>query len=480
MNWPVSILLGVLIAWVIVWIMNRSVSTFNEGLGDRLPDMESLVPSPAPPPGPPTMEALESAMRTKEPPFKRIKIEDTDSLLVAVGLTERRTERPSVMDGAPPGSMAQWIKTHDMGPSPAGPKEPKAVEKDQGESMGGSAPPPGVWSGGGFASVGGMGPSPQSVGGFTGGFGGGGGTPSPAPPPPPIGGSGLAPSPAPGPSVASAIAAWQAQQQASLDSAAAAAQRQAIQQLVEGLKTYYKNTWLPSKPAASRTDTEAARLEFIQDRKNVIQGQINATPVSDVTNRTALFNQKGAVDVLASNNWSSRAPVDCVATGWDAWNKCSAPCGSTGIQTRSRAYNPPAHGGKECPSPPESECRACQGMRACVPGTKPATPGCPTGQIYNATTKKCVLGRDPKCGGGRTFDSTSNKCKKAGSPDQDPNCDSGFLFNSTSKKCEASYAPTYTCPDAGWKVSGTNCTTADVSTAASPFWENKAPTCPVK
>ena len=491
MNWPVSILLGVLIAWILVWIMNRSVSTFNEGLGERLPVAEVDA---APPPGPPPMEALEMAMNAKEPPFKRVKIEGTDALLVAVGLEEWRGERPSIMDGAPPGSMAQWLKTHEMGPTPAGPKEPRAVEKDQGESMGGTAPGPGVWTGGGFSgaamsaaatsgTVGGMGPSPQSAGGFSGGFGGGGAPPSPGfggGAPPPSSGSGSAPGPAaaPGPTVSSAIADWQARQQASIDAAATAAQQQAIQQLVEGFKTTYKNTWLPSRPSASRTDTVANRLAFIQETTANIQSQINSTPVSSVAARTTLFNQKGAIEVLGSTNWSAGAPVDCIVGDWGAWGACTAPCGSTGIKKRTRLYTQPTNGGQACPTTPEQQCQACTGLRACVPGTKAATPSCPSGQTYNTTTAKCVLGRDPTCTGGRTFDSTSNKCKKSGSSDQNPTCDSGFTYNSTSKKCEATYTPTYTCTDAGWKLSGTNCTTADTSTASNSFWASTAPTCP--
>lgn len=489
MNWPVSILLGVLIAWVIIWIMNRSVSTFNAGLGDRLPVAEA--PSPGPASGPPTMEALEAVMQTKEPPFKRVRIEGTDALLVAVGLAEwSPRERPSIMDGAPPGSMAQYLKMNEMGPSPTGPKEPKPLEKDQGEMMGGTAPPPGVWTGGGFSGGGGMGPSPQmaSMGGFSGGFGSGAppsagaGPPPGAAPPPSVLPLPLAPSPAPapGPSVASAIAAWQAQQQASIDASTAAAQGQAIQQLVEGFKTNYMNTWLPSRPSASRTDTTANRIAFIQDKTSSIQTQINSTPVSDFTARTALFNQKAAMDVLTTTNWSSNAPVDCVIGDWGAWDECTAPCGSTGIHNRTRIYTQPTNGGKACPSKIDKQCGPCTGQRACVPGTKPATPGCPAGQMYNTTTKKCILGRDPTCASGFTFNATSNKCKKAGSSDRNPACDSGFTYNSTSKKCEASYAPMYSCADAGWKLSGANCTTADVSTASSSFWASAAPKCSAK
>lgn len=484
MNWPVSILLGVLIAWVIIWVMNKSVSTFNEGLGDRLTVAEvSEAPPPGPTPGPPTMEALEAAMQTKEPPFKRVQIEGMDALLVAVGLSEWSPKpRPSIMDGAPPGSMAQWLKTHEMGPTPAGPTEPKPLEKDQGEMMGGAAPPPGVWTGGGV----GMGPSPQSssMGAFAGGFGG-----APTPQSASMGafaggstqtGSGLAPPPAvaPGPSVASAITAWQAQQQVNLDASTAASQQQAINQLSEGLKTYYTNTWLPAQPNDKRKDTVAGRLAFLQDRKNVIQGQLNSTPASEVTTRTSLFNQKAAIDALASTNWSSGAPVDCIVGDWGAWEACSAPCGSDGIKKRARTYTQPVNGGKACPTTPEKQCEKCTGLRACVPGSKAATTGCPTGQTYNSATAKCVLGRVPTCSSsGFTFDSTSNKCKKSGSNDKNPDCDSGFKYNSTSKKCEASYTPTYTCADAGWKLNGTTCNATDASTASNAFWASTAPKC---
>ena len=555
MNWPVAVLLGVLIAWLIIWIMNRSVSTFNSGLGERLPDMQAVAPPP--------MQALEQAMATHEPPFKRVHIEGTDALLVAVGLEEWR-ERPSIMDGAPPGSMAQWLKTHEMGPTPRGPKEPGALEKDQGESMGGTAPPPGMWTGGGFATGA---ASPQYAS-FGGGFAGGFGAPPPgaapiaagvlamlSPSPAPSNDVGqiaegfktlyatvwlpnqaptnrtdtvanrqayiqgatasiqeslnstpasspmrstlldeqaaigllistnwasmAAPAPAPSPSTSDAIRAWQAQQQQALDAAAAQEQQQVIQNLVEGFKTLYKNTWLPAQARTNRTDTVANRLAFIQEKTSSIQTQLNSTPASDVTNRTNLFNKKAAMTVLGTTNWSSLAPVDCVVGDWGAWEPCNAPCGTTGIQFRTRQYTQAQNGGQACPTTPEKQCQSCTGLRACVPGTRPANPRCPDGQVYDSVRVKCVLSRAPQCSGGFTFDPTSNKCKKTGSNDRNPTCDSGFTLNSTTHSCEVLRTPDYMCQDPGnWTVSGANCTTPDVASALDPFWFDKpTPTC---
>jgi len=47
-------------------------------------------------------------------------------------------------------------------------------------------------------------------------------------------------------------------------------------------------------------------------------------------------------------------PVDCEVSTWEAWDMCSAPCG-TGDQKRERAISPPRHGGKACPHSSEEQ-----------------------------------------------------------------------------------------------------------------------------
>ena len=46
--------------------------------------------------------------------------------------------------------------------------------------------------------------------------------------------------------------------------------------------------------------------------------------------------------------------VDCVTAAWEAWSKCTTPCG-TGSHSRERAQSPARHGGKACPHSAETQ-----------------------------------------------------------------------------------------------------------------------------
>jgi len=293
MNLWISVLLGILLAILIL----RSTSTFNSGLGDRLPVQEVA---------PPPMAALEHKMDSHA---GRIAIEGTDAMLIGVGLEAWHEPSKSIMDAPAPGSMANWIETHSMGPTPAAPGEPTAaVEKGGGaQERTGVAPPPGAFTGGGMATgVGGsvwaasMPPSAISGPTYLG-----------APP-----GASATPGAAATPSAADALAAWRIQQQKSVDAASKAAQNTAISQAVDYFTNMYKTSWLPAHPAstpgffgaspAPAADTISNRAAFLQDENAVISQTLKTTPLSDAASRTTLMNQQAALAFMTS--WATPPP----------------------------------------------------------------------------------------------------------------------------------------------------------------------------
>ena len=286
----VSVLIGTLVAILVIWFMNKTTSGFNSGLGER---MEDAPPPPAPPP----LASLDQALTESEPPFKRIKIENTDSLLIAVGLEEWHKPSTSIMDGAAPGSLAEWLAANGMAPPPTPPNEPIAANTrdavDNSGSM--SAPPPGDWTGGGYGnSAAGspmsmMAPPPASAAVLVGGF---------------------APAAASGPSpMASALAAWQAKQQVSLDQAAQSAQNQQITNMASGFKTVYASTWVPQQTPPK--DTLANRTAFLNSQTSTIQASLANIPVSQEAQRATLMLQLSALQQLAG--WASPAPAPAPA-----------------------------------------------------------------------------------------------------------------------------------------------------------------------
>ena len=280
----IPILLGVLFAFLILWYLNRQVSYFNSGLGDRMQPQEPVAPPP--------MAAVERVMNQQdEYQWKRVKIEGTDALLVGVGLEQWHGESKSIMDGAQPGSMADWLRVHETGPPPGEPQP--AMEKDavKQESMGGaeSSTP---WSSGGMSGGMGGGYTPSSAGGFSGGFMTTMSVPASSPGAPPSAAQ----------MQQQALDAWKAQQQVGADAAAQQAQQAAVQTQVNYFTTMYNVTWLPSQTVKS--DTPANRSSFVTQQTQTISTAMSTTPLNQTAVRTQLYNQMQALQNMAAG-WSS-------------------------------------------------------------------------------------------------------------------------------------------------------------------------------
>lgn len=288
----IPILLGVVFAFLILWYLNRQVSYFNSGLGDRMPQ-EGVAPPP--------MADVERVMNQQdEYQWKRVKIEGTDALLVGVGLEQWHGESKSIMDAAQPGSMADWLRVHEMGPSPGEPQSAKEKGKEEEKERAESSTP---FTGGGMASgTGGMvgGGYTPSSGGFGGGFVSG-----------PTNVPGAAPGVAPPPSAAQlqqqALAAWQAQQQVGADTAAQQAAAAAIQTQVTYFTTLYSASWLPAQ--TTTVDTPAKRSAFITEKTQMTSAAMANTPLSQTATRTQLYNQMQALQTMSSGWASGSSPA---------------------------------------------------------------------------------------------------------------------------------------------------------------------------
>jgi hypothetical protein len=294
----IPILLGVVFAFLIMWYLNRQVSYFNSGLGDR---MQPQGPQEAV--APPPMAAIEGVMNQQdEYQWKRVKIEGTDALLVGVGLEQWHGESKSIMDGAQPGSMADWLRVHEMGPPPGEPQAAKEKkeekEKEEKERAESSTP----WSGGGEMGLGGSGtPSSSMGGGFNGGFVAAVAVP------------GAAPGAAPGapPSAAQlqqiALEAWKAQQQVGADKAARQAEQAAIQAQVTYFTTMYTVSWLPTQTV--KEDTPANRSAFAAQQTQTISSAMSTTPLNQTATRTQLYNQMQALQKMTAGWTRGNAPA---------------------------------------------------------------------------------------------------------------------------------------------------------------------------
>ncbi|XP_078600149.1 uncharacterized protein LOC144875177 [Branchiostoma floridae x Branchiostoma japonicum] len=76
-------------------------------------------------------------------------------------------------------------------------------------------------------------------------------------------------------------------------------------------------------------------------------------------------------------------PVDCVWSTWYSWGPCTAPCGNSGLQTRTRFIaQHAANGGRECIGS-SRESRPCN--RFCNNGGTPAGAGCDCAPGYTGT-----------------------------------------------------------------------------------------------
>jgi hypothetical protein len=245
------------------------------------------------------MTALENAMDSRS---KRITIEGTDAMLIGVGLEAWHEPSKSIMDAPAPGSMANWIATHSMGPTPAAPGEPTAAVEKGGGTQEQIAPPPGAFTGGGMAT------------------GVGGSVWTASMPPSAISGPmyiAATPGAAATPSAADALVAWRTQQQKGIDAAAKAARDTAISQAVDYFTNMYTTSWLPAHPVTAQgvfgpsptpaTDTISNRAAFLKDENAAIDQTLKSTPLSDAASRTTLMNQQAALAFMAP--WATPPPV---------------------------------------------------------------------------------------------------------------------------------------------------------------------------
>lgn len=292
----IPILLGVVFAFLIMWYLNRQVSYFNSGLGDRMHPQEPVAPPP--------MAAVEGVMNQQdEYQWKRVKIEGTDALLVGVGLEQYHGESKSIMDGAQPGSMADWLRVHEMGPPPGEPQPAKEKEKEkEDEEKKERAESSTPWSGGGMTGgmVGGS-YTPSSAGGFSGGFVATMSVPSSAPGAPPSAAQ----------MQQQALDAWRAQQQVGADAAAQQAQQAAVQTQVTYFTTMYNVTWLPSQTV--KEDTPANRSSFVTQQTQMISSSISNTPLNQTATRTQLYNQMQALQQMTAGWTRGNAPAPAPA-----------------------------------------------------------------------------------------------------------------------------------------------------------------------
>jgi hypothetical protein len=286
----IPILLGVLFAFLILWYLNRQVSYFNSGLGDR---MQPQGPQEAV--APPPMDAIEGVMNQQdEYQWKRVKIEGTDALLVGVGLEQWHGESKSIMDAAQPGSMADWLRVHEMGPPAGEPqaakekKEEKVEDKERADS---STP----WSSGGMSGGTSGSYIPSSAGGFNGGFVTTMSVPSSSPGAPPSAAQ----------MQQQALDAWKAQQQVGADAAAQQAQQAAVQTQVNYFTTMYNVTWLPRQTVKS--DTPANRSSFVTQQTQMTTTSMSTTPLSQTATRTQLYNQLQALQNM-TRTWVNPPP----------------------------------------------------------------------------------------------------------------------------------------------------------------------------
>ena len=352
----IPILLGVVFAFLILWYMNRQVSYFNSGLGDRLAGPQEGV-------APPPMSAVEGVMNQQDKyQWKRVKIEGTDALLVGVGLEQWHGESKSIMDGAQPGSMADWLRVHETGPPPGEPQpaKEKKEEKEEKERAESSTP----WSGGGIS--GGFTSSTPSSGGFAGGFVTATNVPSAAP--------GAAPTPSAAQLQQQALAAWQAQQQVGADAAAQQAAAAAIQTQVTYFKTLYSTNWLPAQTVTA--DTPAKRSAFIAEKTQATSTAMTNTPLNQTATRTMLYNQMQALQNMTAgwSNGDAPAPAPSAATNQVVFgNNGTVSCATYCAGIAGAPWNnelPVAWGGAKCASAGKTGNIPCTTVEV-----DPATPG---------------------------------------------------------------------------------------------------------
>ena len=428
----------------------------------------------------------------QQPVRKGADIADQDSMLVAVGLQALYTPRPSVMDASEISKDA-WLAAQAAAtggvPSPAAARVQAAAAEQApvgaGSGMAGSP----MWSAGAMAgqSTGPGQPAQMQV--FL------PGTPTAAE-------QLIAPAP-----TSSAAAAPRALTQAEIDAANANAQDAAINKATEyaalraesatadaarakiaALKAeaerVYRETWLPARPSAQRTDTAANRASYVaslqaqlqldtlnhnnyfesnwKQSKGAYAGDQAKTAAYNAANLADLQVLKDAQDTINAldSTWQSSNATNCYPLPWpqfESETQCSKSCGP-GRKVQTRKYVEPTNGGQACPPPAARETREVDcNLRACAYTTTPAQPVCAYPATYNTTSKKCVetsqMSPANGCDSGFTYNATTGYCTKSGFTSARPTPPPGFTFNPTTLKFEKTSDATFTCATAGYTVS---------------------------
>lgn len=457
MNWVLSVLAGLAVAILVLYIINRNQ--------------------------PPV--AIETYVQ--QPVRKGAPLIDVDSMLVAVGLQAIYTPRPSVMDASEI-SQDAWLAAQAAavgGGPPAASTQPRVQEAQQEPPVGagsGMAGAP-MWSAGAVSGQTDRGAIQQV-------FLPGGGAIEQLITPPPT--SSAAAAAAPRAKTAAEIEAeqdraYQAQVEKDAllkESADAASRRAKIAALKAAAEQRYKEEWLPSRSGNQRTDTVANRAAFVA----VLVSELNTAKTNfqyyfesdwiarngeyrgDAAQTTA-YNEEhmrtkqvhedlqAQIDALDAA-WQNSTTVDCYPIPWTtrigSETACSKTCGP-GKKTQTRAYHEPENGGQACPPPADRETQVVDcNVRDCTRTVEAATAVCAPGYTYRSSDRKCVkVSQTPVsqgCTSGFTYNSTSKYCTKTGVTSVRPTPPTGYTFNTTLGQFEMTVDPTWSCSRAGFNV----------------------------
>ena len=451
MNWVLSVLAGIAVAVLVLYFIKKNQAP--------VAVTETYV---------------------QQPVRKGADISEQDSMLVAVGLQALYTPRPSVMDASEISKDA-WLASQAAAtggvPSPAAALVQQAAAAEQapvgaGSGMAGSP----MWSAGGMTGQAGGGQPAQMQVFLPGGTTAAEQLQGPAP-------------------TSSGAAAPRARTQAEIDaenakktedainqaaeyaalraeSAAADAAKAKIAALKADAERVYRETWLPARPANSRTDTAANRTSYVASLqaqlqldtlnfKNYFDSEWKATAGASTIGTPAYEQEKlarqgilnDAQDVITAldSTWQNSNATDCYPVPWPAFaseTACSKSCGP-GMKTQTRKYVEPTNGGQACPTVRETRDEPCN-LRACTYSNPPAQPVCAYPSVFNTTAKKCVetsqLNPADGCDTGFTYNATTGYCTKSGFTSARPTPPPGFTFNTTTKKFEKTSDATFTCP----------------------------------
>lgn len=457
MNWVLSVLAGLAMAVVILYLIKKR-----------------QVPVPI------------TETYVQQPVHKGADISEEDSMLVAVGLQSLYTPRPSVMDTSEISKEA-WLASQaaalaqSSAPSPGG----RIVQGQQGEQavpMGASAAGSPMWSAGAVAgqTMAQAQPQVQQV------FLPGGtaleqlqvpGQVTVGPPAPPPGQSPEDQAAA----LARAEARFAENQALQGESAAAKAERDRIAALKAAAAGQYKDTWLPAQ--SNKTDTAANRTAFVgslvaklaQDKlnfNNYFESDWKTTngPYAGDANKTAAFrsaqmaaqkilqDSQSTIDALDAT-WQNSNAVDCYPMPWTTFaseTECSKPCGP-GKKTQTRKYQEPQNGGQACPPPSARETRDVDcNNRACTYSTTPSSATCAPNWTFRASDNKCTnvspVNVAEGCAPGWTYNAATGYCTKAGYTNTRPTPPTGYVFNTTTLKFEQTADPTFGCTTPGFNL----------------------------